>query len=172
VLVRGTDGVSKPMFPVVPNDLNTSANPTLADLIDGNLGESGVTTMAFSNPLYIDIGGNGVYNPSDFDTDRDGCTNQQELGPSQGAGGQRSPSNPWDYFNPTQDGINRADDISAVVMKYGHDQGMSGDYDVKYDRTALAGGHPWQFGPPDGLIRSLEITAAVRSYGHDCGPYS
>jgi hypothetical protein len=39
VMVKGTDGVSKPLFPVLPNSLDTSTNATLSDLIDGNLGE-------------------------------------------------------------------------------------------------------------------------------------
>ncbi len=57
VIVRGTDGVSKPLFPVIPNDLKRSTNTTLANLIDGNLGEDGVTALAFTNPLFIDADG-------------------------------------------------------------------------------------------------------------------
>ncbi len=166
VLVRGTDAVSKPIFPVVPNDLDTAANPTLADLTDGNLGESGVTTMAFSNPLYIDIGGNGVYDSSAFDTDRDGCTNQQELGPSQNAGGRRGPSNPWDYFNPTGDKQNRIDDVLVVARHYGKNSGDPG-YDKKYDRTYV-GPNAWNLGPPNGQIRIDDVLLQARQYNHDC----
>ena len=61
VLVRGTDGVSKPLFPVVPNDLDETTNPTLTDLTDGNLGELGVVDTAFTNPVFIDINGNAAY---------------------------------------------------------------------------------------------------------------
>ena len=107
------------------------------------------------------------------DVDGDGCTTEDErdtaLG-SQSSGGLRDPLNPWDYFNPSQDGVNRVDDITAVVQKYGHDDRVFQDYEVRYDRTELAGGNPWQFGPPDETIRTFDITAAVRSYGHDCGP--
>jgi alpha-tubulin suppressor-like RCC1 family protein len=106
--------------------------------------------------------------PDPADTDGDGCTDQRELGPNPGLGGQRDPLNPWDYFNPTGDRINRSDDISAVVAKYGHDDGASPDYHVKYDRTPLAGGHPWQFDAPNGTIRAFDIGAAVASFGHDC----
>ncbi|MCH8065759.1 MAG: hypothetical protein IIC90_08035, partial [Chloroflexi bacterium] len=56
VLVRGTDNVSEPIFPIVPNNLDSATNPTLADLIDGNLGELGVPATAFSNPLFINAG--------------------------------------------------------------------------------------------------------------------
>ena len=53
MLVRGTDDVSAPMFPVYADDLDAESNTTLADLIDGNLGELGVRAMGFTNPLYF-----------------------------------------------------------------------------------------------------------------------
>ena len=63
VFVRGTDGVSRPLFPVVPNDLDATTNTTLAGLTDGNLGEDGVSATAFTNPVFIDVDGNGVFDP-------------------------------------------------------------------------------------------------------------
>ena len=62
-VVRGTDGVSMPLFPVVPNDLSHGTNASLADLLDGNLGEGGILALAFTNPLFIDVDGNGLYDP-------------------------------------------------------------------------------------------------------------
>jgi hypothetical protein len=59
VMVKGTDGVSEPLFPVIPNSLQQSGNTTLADLTDGNLGEQGITALAFTNPLFIDVDGGG-----------------------------------------------------------------------------------------------------------------
>ncbi len=59
VMVKGTDGVSKPLFPVLPNSLKTATNTTLADLTDGNLGEDGMTALAFTNPIYVDVDGGG-----------------------------------------------------------------------------------------------------------------
>ena len=59
VMVKGTDGVSRPLFPVLPNSLATAGNNTLAGLTDGNLGENGVTALAFTNPLFIDVDGGG-----------------------------------------------------------------------------------------------------------------
>jgi len=59
VLVRGTPGVSRPLFPVLPYSIDHATNATLADLVDGNLGEGGETALAFSNPLYVDVDGNG-----------------------------------------------------------------------------------------------------------------
>jgi hypothetical protein len=57
-LVRGTDGVSKPLFPVQPNSLKQSTNSTLADLTDGNLGEDGMLALSFTNPLYVEADNN------------------------------------------------------------------------------------------------------------------
>jgi len=58
-IVHGTDGISSPMFPVVPEDLDPTANQSLADLTDDNLNEGGVLAYAFTNPLFIDVGNNG-----------------------------------------------------------------------------------------------------------------
>jgi hypothetical protein len=57
VVVRGTDGVSRPMFPVFAHDLSRTSNTTLANLIDGNLGEGGVMALGFTNALYADVDG-------------------------------------------------------------------------------------------------------------------
>ncbi len=106
--------------------------------------------------------------PKNKDTDGDGCTDGKEMGTDPDQGGKRDPLNPWDYFNPTHDGINRVDDVIAVVAHYGHDDKGDPMYSVDYDRTMLPGGHPWQSGPPDGAIRTADITEAVLSYGNDC----
>ncbi len=57
VVVRGTDGVSEPMFPEMPASLNTAGNTTLEDLLDGNLNESGVLAMGYTNALFVDVDG-------------------------------------------------------------------------------------------------------------------
>jgi hypothetical protein len=58
-MVKGTDGVSRPLFPVLPNNLKTSTNTTLAQLTDGNLGEDGIMALAYTNPLFVDVDGGG-----------------------------------------------------------------------------------------------------------------
>ncbi|MBY0280176.1 CehA/McbA family metallohydrolase [Candidatus Binatia bacterium] len=58
-IVHGTDGVSRPLFPVVPNDLKSAGNTTLGNLTDGNLGEDGILARAFTNPLFVDVDGGG-----------------------------------------------------------------------------------------------------------------
>jgi len=58
-IAHGSDGISPPLFPVVPEDLDRVSNTTLADLTDDNVGEGGVPAYAFTNPLFIDVGGDG-----------------------------------------------------------------------------------------------------------------
>ena len=62
-MARGTDGVSEPLFPVLPASLNRDGNSTLEDLTDGNLGEAGTPAFAFTNPLFIDVNGDGWQAP-------------------------------------------------------------------------------------------------------------
>lgn len=57
VVVKGSDGVSRPMFPVFARDLRSQGNSVLADLLDGNLGELGTMALAATNALYADVDG-------------------------------------------------------------------------------------------------------------------
>ncbi len=57
VLVKGRDGVSRPMFPVFPQDLAQGSNTTVAALMDGNLGENGTMSLGATNALYADVDG-------------------------------------------------------------------------------------------------------------------
>ena len=86
VVVRGTDNVSKPLFPMNPQEILpracsanrcracgtglpacgvfgscTITNLTVAELSDGNLNQCGVLAMAIANPLFIDFEGDGFY---------------------------------------------------------------------------------------------------------------
>lgn len=63
VWVRGTDGVSPPLFPVLPANLEPATNLSLDDLLDGNLGEGGILALAITNPLFLDVDGNGRFDP-------------------------------------------------------------------------------------------------------------
>ncbi len=57
VVVRGTDGVSHPMYPIMAHDLDPATNMTLANLLDGNLGEHGTMALGATNALYADVDG-------------------------------------------------------------------------------------------------------------------
>jgi hypothetical protein len=63
VVVRGSDGVCEPMFPVYPRSLNTASNASLADLLDGNVGESGTMALGVANALYADVDGAPGFQP-------------------------------------------------------------------------------------------------------------
>ncbi|HYB98372.1 MAG TPA: CehA/McbA family metallohydrolase [Candidatus Limnocylindrales bacterium] len=63
VAVRGTDGVSRPHFPVYPNSLDVEGNDSLAALTDGNLGEGGMLSFAYTNPLFIDADNDDSWTP-------------------------------------------------------------------------------------------------------------
>ncbi len=83
VMVKGSDGISKPLFPMVPNSISTrqcsvsgagcsvdgdcpplqTCQPvdTLAELTDGNLDQSGILALSFTNPIFVDFDGNLAY---------------------------------------------------------------------------------------------------------------
>jgi len=63
VVVRGSDGVCPPMFPVFPRSLDSGANATLADLLDGNVGEAGTMALGVANALYLDVDGVPGFQP-------------------------------------------------------------------------------------------------------------
>ena len=52
--MKGTDGECGPMFPVYPDNLDTGTNASLADLVDGNVGESGTMALGATNALYFE----------------------------------------------------------------------------------------------------------------------
>jgi len=57
-VVKGSDGVCGPMFPVHPDDLDLapilSAPDVLAELVDGNVDEGGTMALGFTNALYYE----------------------------------------------------------------------------------------------------------------------
>ena len=63
VVVRGSDGVCPPLFPVYPRSLDDSTNATLADLLDGNVGEIGTMALGVANALYLEVNGVAGFQP-------------------------------------------------------------------------------------------------------------
>jgi hypothetical protein len=51
-VVKGSDTSCGPMFPVYPESLTAGTNTTPADLVDGNVGESGTMALGVANALY------------------------------------------------------------------------------------------------------------------------
>jgi hypothetical protein len=113
------------------------------------------------------------------DTDGDGCPDaneQQTAGGTETTGGRRDYQNPWDYFNPSKDGLNRVDDVLLVLGQYfidddpatyGYEPYPPG-YNTGTDRT-LIGPNAWNLGPPNGQQRVDDILYIVNQYFHDCG---
>jgi hypothetical protein len=101
-----------------------------------------------------------------LDADGDGCTNGQELSADQTDGGQRDPYNPWDYFEPTGNGLNRIDDVVVVLQQYFEDNPQPG-YTMTTDRSFL-GPNLWSLGPPDGIQRIDDVIDSLAQYFHDC----
>mgnify|MGYP001482373861 CR=1 FL=1 len=66
VVARGTDGVSSPLFPMNPQNLEAASNTNLVAITDygtalpWNLGQGGSLAAAFSNPLFFDAQGDGL----------------------------------------------------------------------------------------------------------------
>jgi PKD repeat protein len=100
------------------------------------------------------------------DTDGDGCSDGAELGDNERVGGQRAPLNPWDYFNPSEDGQNRIDDVIDVVEQAFVDAGQPG-YRLETDRSFTSPALQ-DVGPPDGLQRVEDVLGIVAQYFHDC----
>jgi len=63
VVVRGTQGVSPPMFPVHPDSVSLTQNTNLAALENVTASENGIRALGFTNALYLDVDGNGVFDP-------------------------------------------------------------------------------------------------------------
>ncbi len=101
------------------------------------------------------------------DYDSDGCTNGQEFGVNETAGGLRNPLWEWDYMNPTGDGENRVDDVLATLDQYFVDEGEPG-YTNATDRTYV-GPYGWSLGAPNGTQRINDVIGALTQYFHDCG---
>jgi hypothetical protein len=63
VVVKGTSGVSTPMFPVFPRNLSAAQNPTLPDLVNVTASENGVRALGYTNALFVDVDGDGAFDP-------------------------------------------------------------------------------------------------------------
>jgi hypothetical protein len=64
VVARAADGVCEPMFPVYASSIDGGTNATLADLLDGNIGEGGVLALGVTNALWADVDGTPGFQPS------------------------------------------------------------------------------------------------------------
>jgi hypothetical protein len=61
VVVKGTQGVSAPMFPVMVDGVSLTQNPTLAELEAVTAAENGIRALGTTNALYVDVDQDGVF---------------------------------------------------------------------------------------------------------------
>ncbi len=153
--------------------------------------DPGLDVSASWQPVSLDTDGDGLTDAlemqvfatdeTDPDTDGDGCGDGSEPVYTPGAqlaGGHRNPLNSYDYFNPTNDGLNRIDDILAIVDRYFASGDATGPlntipppapaYHAKYDRE-LSGPNGWDLVQGNGMITVHDILHGVKHYFHDCG---
>lgn len=63
VAAGGSAGISPPMFPVYPYPTSLAENPTLEALMEVTAEEQGMRAFGMTNALYVDVDGNGVFDP-------------------------------------------------------------------------------------------------------------
>ncbi len=111
------------------------------------------------------------------DADGDGCTNAQEVGPDELAGGLRDSQNPYDYYDVAspaghkiRDGrIDLANDYFALIAHFGEQEGVDPEYEAFFDRGApLLGGDPWDMTAPDGIIDAIDVNGLLAQFNHNC----
>jgi len=90
------------------------------------------------------------------DTDGDGCTDATEMTT------MFDYLDPWDFFDPSHDGLHRVVDIILVMQEYGIDSDEGG-YTTTTDRSF--DGLP---AAPDGRVRSDDVLMVVDLYFVDC----
>lgn len=133
-------------------------------------------------PDSLDVALGDPFDPSDdaalmaANTDGDGCTNAQEVGPNLERGGLRDPQNPWDFYDV--DGnrvIDLFNDIFAVASAFGDDADSAGPgepdgYDAVLDRSSpQPGGAPWDLQAPDGRIDLFaDVFGVLLQFGDSC----
>lgn len=136
------------------------------------------------------IAGTDPLNP---DTDGDNCDDGRELGPFHGAGGERNPLDPYDFYDvpvpalrlspagARDKGVGITTDLLAL-MAYSGITSSHPDYLADYDGNGVADGlqydrrpsvlptMPWRSGPPDGGIgATTDMVAMLAQSGNDCG---
>jgi len=122
------------------------------------------------------------------DSDGDGCTDEQELGPDPNFGGGRDPLYFWDFFDtPTapeyaRDRVISIGDMVAVLGRFGSSRDPvpskeaalaealskpppAPAYHPAYDRRPVAGRFS---GPPNGAITILDVMLVSAQFGDRC----
>jgi hypothetical protein len=140
----------------------------------------------------------GLANNWGWDSDRDGCSDQEENGPTVGLGGLRDPYNRWDFRdvptgtfpNLTRNRAVAAPDINATVSHFGaSDAGpfngidrnsdpvdtpvpptlpIADGYHPAYDVGPAVGGLGHSRSAPDGAVAAPDINVTIAQFGNAC----
>lgn len=139
---------------------------------DGRLGDN--TTA--DQPIPVDVL---------FDTDRDGCSDDQENGTNENLGGLRDPRDFWDWYDTPnvdnfRDRVVLLVDLQRVAARFGDSGDKTIDpvsepaatpaYHPAFDRADVsAGNEEWEPEPADGFINIPDdILGVAAQIGHSC----
>ena len=124
-------------------------------------------------------GGNGA----GYDTDRDGCSDKEELTDNQILGGLRDPYKYWDFYDVDQNRQIALGDFLGVLARFGSAGNAFVDplttppaapaYHTRFDRGGQQPGTPengWNELPPNGQIALGDFLSLLRQFGHTCIP--
>jgi len=188
------DGDGLPSYVETTGAGGTGTDPNDPDT-DGDLildGDEDCDGDSLSNLVEVTSTGTDPCTPDDGDSDLDGCANIQELGGNPEAGGDRDPSNFWDFYDvwthpvgspstwERNSGVDLLGDIFGVVGRYGAEGNPFADplvepttatgYHPDFDRSPQPSGAPkWQMGRGDGTIDLLtDIFGVAFQFGHSC----
>ena len=95
------------------------------------------------------------------DSDGDGCTDWEEVGPEPLYGGQRDPADPWDFYD-----VNGSKKVDALDIGMVRARFNVLPADPVYDRSP--GAAIWAPGPPDDQIDAIDIGLVRASFNHSC----
>lgn len=105
---------------------------------------------------------------SGADSDGDGCGDVAEVGDVPELGGDRDPSDAWDFYDITGDrGIDFVDTL-LIVGLFGTETGDAA-YDASLDRYAPDDLRPWRSAASATGIDLEDALTSLASFGHGCG---
>jgi len=101
------------------------------------------------------------------DTDGDGCTDSEEMGPDEQAGGDRDPLYYYDFFDVTDEKSIGLSDALLILAHFGHGAAQDA-LDDKLDRYIPNALKPWRTAAADNGVGLIDALVNLRSFGHSC----
>ena len=105
-----------------------------------------------------------------LDSDGDGCADVKERGPDRMFGGERNPSDAWDFYDVTADQAIDLGDTLEILGTFGYGPGDM-RYVPRFDRQASDAQRPWLTAPAAGDQLGIDLQDAIlnlQSFGHSC----